>query len=214
MRSRLLQSRITKTERHEGIDKRAQTEVEIHHPSWLVALCLCTRMQVTTLNLCCANLVVLVTNPWSSTSRHPLAPDSPRLHVQPLTTAFHIALRFQILPQCLDRVRSLRLLVPTEETLCGLQRTEHRKTHPIKLDGFNQHCEPNHDWHRFPKMFQKLKPQITLLLLHLIVAPFFSEDCHILLAQPVSFLRLHNFFNRAVLCVRFTPSVITSVEDG
>ena len=34
-----------------------------------------------------------------------------------LGSSFHIALRCQILSQCLDRVRSLRLFVPTEEII-------------------------------------------------------------------------------------------------
>ena len=42
----------------------------------------------------------------------------------------------------------------------------------------------------------------------------FSEDSHILLVQSVAFLRLRNFFDRAVLCVRCTRSVNNSFEGG
>ena len=98
-----------------------------------------------------------------------------------------------ILPQCLDRVRSVRLLVPTDETADGLQHTEHRKIHPIKLDGFNQNCESNHDWHRSHKKFQKLKAPVTLLL-HLIVTTCFPEESDILLAQPVGVVLFTDFY--------------------
>ena len=74
----------------------------------------------------------------------------PRCHVEPLISAFDTALRCQIPSQRLDRVRSLRLFVPTEETVDGLLCTEHRKIHPMKLEGFNQDCELHHDCHRLP----------------------------------------------------------------
>ena len=65
------------------------------------------------------------------------------------------------------------------------------------------------------KIFQKFKALVLLLLLlHLILSTFFSEYCHILLAHSVALLRHRNFFDRAVLCVRFTHNVMNSVEDG
>ena len=99
------------------------------------------------------------------------------------------------LPQCLDRVRSVGLLVPTDETVDGLQYTEHRKIHPIKLDGFDQNCESNHDWHGTHKNIPATQgTSHASFLLHRIVTPCVPEDSSILLAQPVRNVLFTDFY--------------------
>ena len=199
-------------------------------PSWRVALCLNTRVQVTTLTLlCCAaenNRIISVTHSTmclsslevTSQYHQPIKFNFTRflgtrvfdamLNHSPVRFTLHFGAKFFLNTSIASGAFDSSYQLKRPLIACNVQSTakfiQSNWSASIKIASqimTETGC---------PKCFRNSEALVTLLLLlHLIVTHSFSEDCHILLAQSVAFFRLRNFFNRAFLCVRFTRSVRT-----